>query len=111
MKIGITGQDGFVGYHLSQTIKYKFEKYTIVPFKREVLGNSKLLESFVSSCDVIIHLAGVNRASSNEKYNSNIQINIALKEALINSKFKGHLILLPPIKKIQALFTERQKRV
>ena len=93
MKIGITGQDGFIGYHLSQTIKYKFEEYTIVPFEREILGNSKLLESFVSSCDVIVHLAGVNRASSNEKvYNSNIQINVALKEALINSSFKGHLI-------------------
>ena len=93
MKIGITGQDGFIGYHLSQTIKYKFEEYTIVPFEREILGNSKLLESFVSSCDVIVHLAGVNRASSNEEvYNSNIQINVALKEALINSSFKGHLI-------------------
>ena len=93
MKIGITGQDGFIGYHLSQTIKYKFEKYTIVPFKREILGNSKLLDSFVSSCDVIVHLAGVNRASSNEEvYNSNIQINVALQEALINSSFKGHLI-------------------
>jgi UDP-2-acetamido-2,6-beta-L-arabino-hexul-4-ose reductase len=93
LKIGITGQDGFIGYHLSQTIKYKFEKYTIVPFKREILGNSKLLDSFVSSCDVIVHLAGVNRASSNEEvYNSNIQINVALQEALINSSFKGHLI-------------------
>ncbi len=93
MKIGITGQDGFIGYHLSQTIKYKFEKYTIVPFERKILGNSKLLESFVSSCDVIVHLAGVNRASSNEEiYNSNIQINIALKAALINTSFNGHLI-------------------
>ena len=93
MKIGITGQDGFIGYHLSQTIKYKFEKYTIVPFETKILGNSKLLETFVSSCDVIVHLAGVNRASSNEEvYNLNIQINIALKEALINSSFNGHLI-------------------
>ena len=93
MKIGITGQDGFIGYHLSQTIKYKFEKYKIVPFEREILEDNKLLESFVSSCDVIIHLAGINRASSDEEvYTSNIKINIALKEALINSSFNGHLI-------------------
>ena len=79
MKVGITGQDGFIGYHLSQTIKYKFEKYKIVPFERPFFGNSKLLDSFVSSCDVIVHLAGVNRANSNEEvYSSNIQINIAL---------------------------------
>ena len=93
MKIGITGQDGFIGYHLSQTIKYKFEQFKIVPFDRTFLGNSKLLDSFVSSCDVIVHLAGINRANSNEEvYNSNIQINIALKDALINNSFKGHLI-------------------
>jgi len=93
LKIGITGQDGFIGYHLSQTIKYKFEEYEIVPFERRFLENNKLLNSFVSYCDVIVHLAGVNRANSEEEvYNSNIQINIALKESLINTSFKGHLI-------------------
>ena len=93
MKIGITGQDGFIGYHLSQTIKYKFEKYKIIPFEKSFFGNSNLLNSFVSSCDVIVHLAGVNRSKSNEEvYTSNIQFNSALKEALINSSFKGHLI-------------------
>ena len=93
MKIGITGQDGFIGYHLSQTIKYKFEEYEIVPFERPFLGNNKLLDSFVSYCDVIVHLAGVNRANSEEEvYRSNIQINISLKESLINTSFKGHLI-------------------
>ena len=76
MKIGITGQDGFLGYHLSQTIKYKFENYKLVPFERPFLENKKLLESFISSCDVIVHLAGVNRANSNEEvYSSNIEIN------------------------------------
>ena len=93
MKIGITGKAGFIGYHLSQTIKYKYEKFKIVPFETHFFENSKLLSSFVSSCDVIVHLAGVNRADSNkEVYNSNIQINIALKEALVNTSFKGHLI-------------------
>ena len=60
MKIGITGQNGFLGYHLSQTIKYKFKEYEIVPFERRFLENNKLLNSFVSYCDVIVHLAGVN---------------------------------------------------
>ncbi len=93
MKIGITGQDGFIGYHLSQTIKYKFEEYEIVPFERRFLENNKLLNSFVSYCDVIVHLAGVNRANSEEEvYSSNIEINAALKESLINVSFKGHLI-------------------
>lgn len=93
MKIGITGQNGFIGYHLSQTIKYKFEKFKIIPFEKSFLKNTKLLNSFVSSCDVIIHLAGVNRANLEEQvYDSNIQISISLKKALINTSFGGHLI-------------------
>jgi len=93
LKIGITGQSGFIGYHLSQTLKYKFEKYVIVPFQRSFFEDSELLNSFVSSCDVIIHLAGVNRAASNEEvYNSNIQINTTLNDALLTAKFKGHFI-------------------
>ena len=93
MKIGITGENGFIGYHLSQAIKYTFEKYVVVPFQRFFFEDSELLNSFVSSCDVIIHLAGVNRADSDkEVYSSNIQINTALKDALISTKFKGHLI-------------------
>ena len=93
MKIGITGQDGFIGYHLYQTIKYKFKEYEIVPFERPFLENNKLLDSFVSSCDLIVHLAGVNRANSEEEvYSLNIQINTALKESLINVSYRGHLI-------------------
>ena len=93
MKIGITGQNGFIGYHISQTLKYKFDKYVVMPFQRSFFKDSELLNSFASSCDVIIHLAGVNRADSDkEVYTSNIQINTALKNTLINTKFKGHLI-------------------
>ncbi len=93
MKVGITGKSGFIGYHLSQIIKYKFENYEIVPFRRSFFEDSELLNSFVSSCDVIIHLAGVNRADSNEEvYSSNIQINTALNFALLSTKFRGQLI-------------------
>ena len=89
MKIGITGQDGFIGYHLSQTIKYKFEEYEIVPFERPFLGNNKLLDSFVSYCDVIVHLAGVNRANSEEEVYTFKLFNIKIKHHgtfLINYK-------------------------
>jgi UDP-2-acetamido-2,6-beta-L-arabino-hexul-4-ose reductase len=93
VKIGITGQSGFIGYHLSNTIKYKFEKYVLVPFHKSYFEDTSLFDSFVLSCDVIVHLAGVNRAESEkEVYISNIQINTALKNTLIRTKFKGHLI-------------------
>ena len=93
MKIGITGQNGFIGYHLLQTIKFTQEDSSIVPFERSFLNDSKALGSFVSSCDVIVHLAGVNRSETDEQvYDDNIKINSLLKKALIGANFKGHLL-------------------
>ena len=35
MKIGITGQNGFIGWHLSQTIKYFYSNdFQLIPFER-----------------------------------------------------------------------------
>ena len=93
MKIGITGQNGFIGYHLTQTIKYKLTDFSIVSFQRSLFEEEDSLGNFISSCDVIVHLAGVNRAQTNrEVYDSNIQINNTLKKVLIRSNFKGHLL-------------------
>jgi len=93
LRIGITGQNGFIGYHLSQTIKYTRSDWTLVRFERSYLENSKSLDSFVSSCDVIVHLAGVNRAETDQKvYDSNLRLSTVLNEALIKTSFKGHLL-------------------
>ena len=86
MKIGITGQNGFIGYHLTHTINYKLSEYSIVSFQRSLFEQEDSLSAFVSSCDVIIHLAGVNRAETNEEvYDANILLNTVLKKALVNS--------------------------
>jgi len=93
LRIGITGQNGFIGYHLTQTIKYKHSDYTLVPFQKSFFENESLLTAFVSTCDVIVHLAGVNRAETDEEvYGANIKLNIVLKKALIEANFKGHLL-------------------
>ena len=34
LKIAITGQDGFIGYHLYNTIKYRFPSFKLVNFKK-----------------------------------------------------------------------------
>jgi UDP-2-acetamido-2,6-beta-L-arabino-hexul-4-ose reductase len=93
LRIGITGQNGFIGYHLTQTIKYKLSDYILVPFQRALFEQEDYLSTFVSSCDVIVHLAGVNRAETHEEvYDANIKLNTVLKKALINTNFKGHLL-------------------
>ena len=93
MRIGITGQNGFIGYHLTQTIKYKHSDYTLVPFQKSFFEEESALVVFVFSCDVVVHLAGVNRAETDEEvYDANIKLNTVLKKALINANFKGHLL-------------------
>lgn len=93
MKIGITGLNGFIGYHLTQTIKYKHSCYTLVSFQKSFFEMESLLKEFVFSCDVIVHLAGVNRAQTDQEvYDSNIKLNTILQKALIDANFKGHLL-------------------
>ncbi len=80
-KIGITGNDGFIGYHLTSLLKTK-EDIEIVPFELDYFYNTPKLDQFVSQCDIIVHLAGVNRHhDENEIY----KINISLAEKIINS--------------------------
>ena len=93
MRIGITGQNGFIGYHLKQTIKYKHSDYTIVPFQKSFFEKEDSLKNFISSCDVIVHLAGVNRAKTDiEVYDGNMMLTNVLNKALLGSKFRGQLL-------------------
>ena len=93
-KIGITGQNGFVGYHLYQQIKYAREDFELVDFERSFFEEEKKLDQFVNQCDVIVHLAAVNRHESVEKL---YEINVSLAQKLIDSlnrtEAKPHVII------------------
>ena len=81
-KIGITGQHGFVGYHLYQQIKYTRKDFELVDFERSYFEDEEKLDYFVHQSDVIIHLAAVNRHESIEKL---YEINVSLVQTLIDS--------------------------
>ena len=69
------------------------------------------LAEFVSSCDVIVHLAGVNRAETDEEvYDANIKLNTVLKKALINANFKGHLLFASSSQEKGDSFTVKLKK-
>ena len=53
MNVGITGQSGFVGTHLFNTLGLYVDKFTRIPFEDEFFQDTLLLERFVSQCDVI----------------------------------------------------------
>ncbi|WP_298505726.1 NAD-dependent epimerase/dehydratase family protein [uncultured Maribacter sp.] len=78
-KVGITGQAGFVGNHLYTTLSLD-DTIELIPFNRSFFENTKNLENFVSSCDVIVHLAAMNR---HEDANVIYATNIALVDKLI----------------------------
>ncbi len=56
MKVAITGESGFLGYHIFQYLKY-VKKYEVVSLGRDYQNNI----SKVKGCDWLIHCSGVNR--------------------------------------------------
>ena len=91
-KIGITGQAGFVGNHLYRTLQLG-DSYELVPFDRSFFGNREQLEAFVRECDVIVHLAAMNRHKDPEViYKTNLGLVEALIAACQKQEVHPHII-------------------
>jgi len=94
IKIGITGQSGFIGTHLYNTLSLFPDKYSLIPFEDNYFNQNILLESFVQECDVIIHLAALNRHSNPEViYNTNIELVNKLISSLESTSSKPYIIM------------------
>lgn len=75
IKVGITGQGGFMGSHLYNFLGTKAEEIERVNFKKNFFENKKLLQNFVKSCDVIVHIAAMNRHQDQQViYNTNVNL-------------------------------------
>lgn len=92
-KIGITGQKGFIGSHLYNTIGLTPEKYERVNFEKEYFENPALLDQFVQQCDVIVHLAAMNRHPDPEViYHTNIALAQKLVDSLERTQSQCHVL-------------------
>ena len=60
IKVGITGQEGFMGSHLYNYFGTK-EDIELISYDISFFKNSDKLKEFASNCDVVIHLAALNR--------------------------------------------------
>ena len=100
MNIAITGEKGFLGYHLTQYYKFiskdefpewGFSDHNIIKLGKKYLKNIHLLKD----CDVLIHCAGVNRGKN--VYQKNVDLTLQLVKALkqnnisINIKFPSSI--------------------
>lgn len=93
LHIGVTGQNGFIGYHLSQRIKLEPDKYTLIEFKSDFFENEDLLFQFVKKCDIIVHLAAVNRNPDPEYiYTTNINLVKSLVRCLNRKDATTHVV-------------------
>jgi UDP-2-acetamido-2,6-beta-L-arabino-hexul-4-ose reductase len=93
-KIGVTGQNGFVGNHLYQIIKLLKEEFELVDFNRSYFDNEQALDAFVTQCDVIVHLAALNRHNDPEViYSTNTGLVNELIASLERTQSKAHLII------------------
>ena len=61
IKVRITGQAGFVGTHLYNTLRSVSGKIRRIPFEDDFFKSNKTLQDFVKTCDVIVQLAAMNR--------------------------------------------------
>lgn len=93
IKVGITGQAGFVGTHLFHTLGLFPEEFERIPFEDDFFKDKELLQAFVQKCDVIVHLAAMNRYPDPMViYHTNLELVKKLIEAMEETKVTPHIL-------------------
>lgn len=93
LKIGITGQPGFVGTHLFNTLGLHPQEFERISFEDTFFQNEDSLRNFVKQCDVIVHLAAMNRhPDAQVLYETNIKLVKQLICAMETEKVTPHLL-------------------
>lgn len=93
IRIGITGQNGFIGKHLYNNINLYPEEFKLIDFERAFFNNNEILDEFVRNCDVIFHLAALNRHEDAQViYETNKELTKKLVESLKRTQSKAHIL-------------------
>ena len=89
-KIGITGESGFIGTVLRETLRLTDAVH--IPFQREFFGDRNAMCGFVSQCDAVVHLAAVSRSQDPQAmYETNMRLTACLADAAEQSRNKPHI--------------------
>lgn len=93
IRVGITGQAGFVGTHLYHHLGLHSEKIQRIAFEDRYFSDEDLLRNFVKQCDVIVHLAAMNRHPDPKViYTTNIELVQKLIHAMETENVSPHVI-------------------
>jgi len=93
MKVGITGQSGFIGTHLYNTLGLYPDRFERIPFDDSFFDEPGKLAQFAKTCDAIVHLAAMNRHNNPQViYQTNISLVKKLIDACEATGAKPHII-------------------
>lgn len=91
IKVGITGIDGLIGWHL-RSFLHGQKGIELRGADKPEFADKELLLKFVSGCDVIVHLAGLNRGDEAEVARANVEITNTLLGACRAAGARPHII-------------------
>lgn len=93
IRVGITGQSGFIGGTLYRLLRIT-EHIECVDFHRDYFASPEALAGFVRRCDSIVHLAAVSRHPDGERlFQTNLQLTERLLAAARATGFRGAIYL------------------
>ncbi|MEA4863305.1 MAG: NAD-dependent epimerase/dehydratase family protein [Victivallaceae bacterium] len=90
IRVGITGQSGFIGSHLFRMVTVAAD-LEAVEFSREWFEDSARMRDFCARCDAVVHLAGLSRHPDGEYLYT---VNLGLTETLIAAAHTGQCLML-----------------
>ena len=110
IRVGITGYTGFIGYYLSINVKYLNDDLVFVPCPDDFFEDEAKLSHFVKQCDVIVHLAAMNRGEDKKICETNIRLVNQLVQAIESNIWKKLVIFASSIQEDKDNAYGRSKR-
>ena len=96
MRIGITGADGFLGWHL-RCLLHGDTDDVAVPCDQVSFADDNALDNLVATSDAVVHFAGINRGTDAEVVNGNLAITDRLIATLRRSGRLPHVLFASSI--------------
>jgi UDP-2-acetamido-2,6-beta-L-arabino-hexul-4-ose reductase len=89
--VGITGASGFLGWHLRAHVHARRD-VAVRHAGRMTFANEARLVDFVTGCDTIVHLAGMNRGEEAEIEHVNVSLTERLIAACEKAAVQPHVV-------------------